>query len=154
MSEPNKSGVEELRQIISDLHVQLDELGNPPSPIAEVVDSTNTLRTNEYLCARDTILSKMISYYDAYIKELESLTNNVLSVQSELLDVLKKQSRMIKEKSDSKRAVRHSRANSKQDKSIDKNSNDKITTTKDGNTLKIDSKKRRTMTKKSTTSDK
>ena len=96
----------DLRDIISDLRMQLDKLGPPPSPVTQIVDSTNMLRMNEYLSARDSILSKMTRHYDVYIQELEALTNSMLGVQSDLLDVLKTQSTMIKESTDSKRTTR------------------------------------------------
>ena len=92
----------DLRDAISDLRMQIDKLGPPPLPITQIVDSTNVLRINEYLSARDSILSKMAQYYDEYIQELEALTSSMLGVQSDLLDVLKKQSSMIKETADSK----------------------------------------------------
>lgn len=103
-------GMDELRNTISELHKQLSELGTPPPSIAQVVDSTNILRTNEYLRARDALLSKLISSYGAYAKKLESLTSNVLDVQSGLLEVLKQQSSMIKEgRSDSAHVTKQTR---------------------------------------------
>ena len=88
-------GIAELRSLIGQLHVRLDEIGAPPSPLEEVVDSTNTLRTNEYLAAKDAVSSRLISYYGQYVDALASLADSVLDVQSGLIGVLREQSAML-----------------------------------------------------------
>ena len=95
--EPDSLGAEDLRLAINDLRARLDKMGPPPSPLAEVVDSTNTLRTNEYLSARDVICAEMLSHYGRYSRMLESVVRDALDVQSGLLEVLRAQSELLED---------------------------------------------------------
>lgn len=94
---PDSLGAEDLRLAINDLQERLDRMGPPPSPLAEVVDSTNTLRTNEYLSARGAIYAEMLLHYGRYARMLESVVRDALDVQSGLLDVLRAQSELLED---------------------------------------------------------
>lgn len=96
-TEPDSLGAEDLRLAINDLQARLDKMGPPPSPLAEVVDSTNTLRTNEYLSARDVIYAELLSHYTRYARMLESVVGDALDVQSGLLEVLRAQSELLED---------------------------------------------------------
>ena len=96
-TEPDGLGVEDLRLAINDLQARLDKMGPPPSPLAEVVDSTNTLRTNEYLSAKDAICAEMLSHYGRYARMLESVVRDALDVQSGFLEVLRAQSELLED---------------------------------------------------------
>lgn len=85
----------ELYDEITTLHEKLDGLGKPPVLMPEIVDSTNALRTNEYLKAKNDILAQLVSLYAAYSDHLTSLTGRVMEVQSGLVQVLRMQSEMI-----------------------------------------------------------
>lgn len=94
---PGSLGAEDLRLAINDLQARLDKMGPPPSPLAEVVDSTNTLRSNEYLSARGAIYAEMLSHYGRYARMLESVVRDALDVQSGLLEVLRAQSELLED---------------------------------------------------------
>ncbi len=96
-TEPDSLGAEDIRLAIDDLQARLDKMGPPPSPLAEVVDSTNTLRTNEYLSARDVICAELLSHYARYARMLESVVRDALDVQSGLLEVLRAQSELLED---------------------------------------------------------
>ena len=93
----DENKVAELYDAITLLHKKLDELGAPPVFMPEVVDSTNALRTNEYLEAKNDILAQLVSFYAAYTDHLTSLTGRVMDVQSGLVQVLRLQSAMIED---------------------------------------------------------
>ncbi len=105
-SEPDMRGVEDLRLAIAELHGQLDALGPPPSPVAEVVDSTNLLRTNVYLSAKDEASSNLLSCYMRYVRALESMMSGILEVQSEVIGVLKAYSARLDEDKGGRRTGR------------------------------------------------
>lgn len=94
----NTPKIEEIRQSIQDLHSELEKLGDPPVPITGLVNSTNILRTNEYLERVDYVKTDLISSYKDYAKLLESLAKSVLDIQAGLLDVLREQSAMMEKK--------------------------------------------------------
>ncbi len=96
-TEPDSLGAEDIRLAIDDLQARLDKMGPPPSPLAEVVDSTNTLRTNEYLSARGVIYAELLSHYARYARMLESVVGDALDVQSGLLEVLRAQSELLED---------------------------------------------------------
>lgn len=96
-TEPDSLGAEDLRLAINDLQARLDKMGPPPSPLAEVVDSTNTLRTNEYLSAKDEICAELLSHYARYARMLESVVGDALDVQSGFLEVLRAQSELLED---------------------------------------------------------
>ncbi|MCE2498004.1 MAG: hypothetical protein J4F28_03255 [Nitrosopumilaceae archaeon] len=96
-TEPDGLGVEDLRLAINDLQARLDKMGPPPSPLAEIVDSTNTLRTNEYLSAKDAVCAELLSHYGRYARMLESVVRDALDVQSGFLEVLRAQSELLED---------------------------------------------------------
>lgn len=96
-TEPDRLGAEDLRLAINDLQARLDKMGPPPSPLAEVVDSTNTMRANEYLSAKDAICAELLSHYGRYARMLESVVRDALDVQSGFLEVLRAQSELLED---------------------------------------------------------
>ena len=97
-TDPNTLKIEEIRQNIYDLHMKIEKLGDPPAPIVGLVDSTNILRTNEYLGRADNLKTDLILSYENYSELLESLAKSVIDIQAGLLEILREQSAMMEKK--------------------------------------------------------
>lgn len=89
--------VSELKHRLLELKKELDDLGEPVKEAPEMINTTNLLRTNEYLKKTDRIKTNLVSTYEQYTKELESLLSSVFEIQLELKELLKDQSNIMSE---------------------------------------------------------
>ncbi|MDH3696284.1 MAG: hypothetical protein OEQ15_03115 [Nitrosopumilus sp.] len=85
----------DLRKKIQEIQVDLDQLGPFPSNIPEMNDSTNLLRSNEYLLKANDKKTELLSVYRQYSESLEVLLSLVFDIQMDLKEILKEQSSMI-----------------------------------------------------------
>ena len=85
----------DLRKKIQEIQVDLDQLGSFPSNIPEMNDSTNLLRSNEYLLKANDKKTELLSVYRQYSESLEVLLSLVFDIQMDLKEILKEQSSMI-----------------------------------------------------------
>ena len=85
----------DLRKKIQEIQVDLDQLGPSPSNIPEMNDSTNLLRSNEYLLKVNDKKTELLSAYGKYSESLEELLSLVFDIQMDLKEILKEQSSMI-----------------------------------------------------------
>jgi len=90
-TDANTPKLKELRRRIYELDQRLDGPGEAPPHIAELVHTTNILRTNEYLMEKDEIKTSLIACYKEYVEDLEPLIKSILGLQSEMLEVLRMQ---------------------------------------------------------------
>ena len=86
----------ELRKQIQKITSELKSLGDSPE-IPELIQSTNLLRSNEYLVEVNSKRSELISTYKLYSKELEKMLATVFDIQRDLKEILKSQSSLISE---------------------------------------------------------
>lgn len=93
--------IAELRGEIARLGLQIESLGPAPEDMPEMIESANLLRKSEHLQKSDGAKSELISAYEEYASELESMLRSVFEIQGELKDILREQSRLI---SDGKKA--------------------------------------------------
>jgi hypothetical protein len=89
----------DLRKEIEFIENELSELGDPVSDIPEMIDSSNLLRTNEYLLKSDQKKTNLISTYAQYSASMETLLSSVFEIQTDLKNILYEQSLMIKSQS-------------------------------------------------------
>ncbi|MGQ0605878.1 MAG: hypothetical protein ACT4OD_02850 [Candidatus Nitrosotenuis sp.] len=89
------NNLNELKMRIKKAHEELANLGEPSSPLAEMISTTNILRLNEYLTKTDTKKTDLISDYIQYTKQLEQIVAMLFSIQTELKDLLKTEASMI-----------------------------------------------------------
>ena len=85
----------ELRKKIQEIRSEIDQLGPSPSNIPEMNDSTNLLRSNEYLLKVNDKKTELLSAYGQYSESLEELLSLVFEIQMDLKEILKEQSSMI-----------------------------------------------------------
>lgn len=87
--------INELRQKIHHVKLELDQLGDPIQNMPELITSTNLLRSNEYLAKVSKKQSELISAYEQYSISLEDITKSVFDIQNDLKNLLKAQSQLI-----------------------------------------------------------
>lgn len=90
--------------------MDLDQLGEPAADLPEMIESSNLLRTNEYLSKANEKKSELLVAYRQYSNALEELLSSVFDIQKDLKDILKQQSSLI---SDSPKRTSKSKAKSK-----------------------------------------
>ncbi|MGY5152115.1 MAG: hypothetical protein ACW9XA_07595 [Candidatus Nitrosopumilus sp. bin_6a] len=85
----------ELRKKIQEIQTSLDELGEPTTDIPQMIQTTNLLRSNEYLSKANEKKSELLIAYKQYSSALEELLSSVFDIQKDLKDILKEQSSLI-----------------------------------------------------------
>ncbi len=85
----------DLHKKIQQIHVDLNQLGDPVSEIPELISSANLLRANEYLSKANEKKTELLTIYAQYSTTLEKLLSSVFDIQNDLKDILKHQSSMI-----------------------------------------------------------
>ena len=86
--------LDEFRVRIQKINKELEELGKSES-IPELINSTNILRTNEFLTKSDSKKSELLKTYAEYLDQLENLLSAMFEIQTELKDIIKIQSSLI-----------------------------------------------------------
>lgn len=66
-------------------------------PLPELIDMTNLLRANEYLTKSNQGKTNLIVAYEEYTKKLEELVGSLLSIQSDLKEIVKTEAALIKD---------------------------------------------------------
>lgn len=87
--------IDDLRRKICEIKSELNQLGNPIPDIPELITSTNLLRSNEYLTKVSEKQSELLSAYEQYSAALENMVNTIFSIQNDLKNLLKEQSKLI-----------------------------------------------------------
>ncbi len=90
------NNLNELKIRIKKAREELAEMGLPEQPLPEMINTTNILRANEYLTKTDQGKTYLISAYEEYTKQLEDLATSLLSIQSDLKEIMKTKASMIK----------------------------------------------------------
>jgi hypothetical protein len=110
MSSLNK--VKKLQNNILQIKIELDHINKDQKPLPELINTTNMLRTNEYLQKANDAQLKLLTAYDEYSNELENLISsiskikgNISSLKSRLVS-RKKPKKKLKKKGLSKRKNR------------------------------------------------
>ncbi|MGI0004446.1 MAG: hypothetical protein ACREAX_04025 [Candidatus Nitrosotenuis sp.] len=68
---------------------ELANMGSSEQPMPEMINTTNVLRANEHLIKIDQAKTNLISTYEQYTKQLEDMAASLLSIQSDLKDIVK-----------------------------------------------------------------
>ena len=85
----------DLRKKIQEIQVDLTQLDKPVSDIPEMIESSNLLRSNEYLSQTNDKKTELLSAYEQYSVALEDLLTSVFDIQKDLKEILKEQSTLI-----------------------------------------------------------
>ncbi|MGH1569176.1 MAG: hypothetical protein ACRBBZ_08395 [Nitrosopumilus sp.] len=100
----------DLRKKIQEIQTTLDQLGEPATNLSEMIESSNLIRSNEYLSKANEKKSELLVVYRQYSTALEELLSSVFDIQKDLKDILKEQSTLI---SDSPKKTTKSKAKPK-----------------------------------------
>ena len=117
MSTSNK--VRELQNKIIQIKIELSEINKGEKPLPEFIDTTNMLRSNEYLQKANDKKSKLLTAYEEYTNELEKLVSviskikgNITSLNSRIKS-RKRPKKKIKKKRTNKRKILKRKTKSK-----------------------------------------
>ncbi len=91
-----------LRKKIQEIQSDLRQIDEPVSDMPEMIESTNLLRSNEYLSATNQKKTELLFAYEQYSKSLEELLESVFDIQKDLKEILKEQSSLISTKKSTK----------------------------------------------------
>lgn len=93
----------DLRKKIQNLSNELSLMDLSSPSIPQLINSANLLRSNETLTTANFKKSELISAYQQYSKELETMLENILEIQNDLQEILKAQISLISEKKTTKK---------------------------------------------------
>ena len=88
------NNIYDLRREIERIHSELDTIGDPASNIPELINSSNLLRSNEYLIKSNQIKTNLISVYAQYSASMGTLLSSLFEIQTDLKNILHEQSSM------------------------------------------------------------
>lgn len=84
-----------LKNQILKIRREINEIDESFKSIPEVIETTNILRENESLRLSNKKKSELISFYEQYTKQIESIVSSVFDIQNDLRDIVKTQSELI-----------------------------------------------------------
>ncbi len=76
--------INELQNKIIQIKTELSEINKEEKPLPEFIDTTNMLRSNEYLKKANETKSKLLIEYEKYTDELENLVTSISKIKSNL----------------------------------------------------------------------
>jgi hypothetical protein len=100
------NNLSELRSRIQRAQEDLEQIGLPESALPEVINMTNMLRENEYLTKTDQKKTELISAYAAYTKRLEESVKSLLSIETDLRELIKAKATMTAHRPKTRKAVK------------------------------------------------
>jgi len=74
------SKINELQNKIIQIKTELSEIKKDEKPLPEFIDTTNMLRSNEYLKKANETKSKLLIAYEEYTDELENLVRSISKI--------------------------------------------------------------------------
>ena len=103
----------DLRKKIQQAQFDLDQLGEPPVNMPEMIENSNLLRSNDYLSKTNQKKTELLISYEKYSKSLEELLLTVFDIQKDLKEILKDQSSLIPNSSKKKQTKPKSKSKRK-----------------------------------------
>jgi len=100
------NNLNDLRRRVQKAQEELAQIGAPEPPHPEVINTTNLLRTNEYLAKTDEKKTELLSAYEGYAKQLEQIVASLLSIRTDLNAVKAQTSRTKRKKPQKKQRVK------------------------------------------------
>jgi len=85
----------DLRKKIQEIRADLEQLGETPTDMPEMIASANLLHSNEHLSKTNEQKTKLLVAYEQYSAALEELLLTVFDIQKDLKEILKEQSSLI-----------------------------------------------------------
>ena len=79
--------INELQNKIIQIKKELSEINKEEKPLPEFIDSTNILRSNEYLKKSNETKSRLLISYEEYTNELENLVSSISKIKSNITNL-------------------------------------------------------------------
>lgn len=117
MSTSNK--VNELQNRIIQIKIELSEINKGEKPLPEFIDTTNMLRSNEYLQKSNDAKSILLTAYEEYTNELENLISSVSKIKGSITSLKSR----IKSRKKPKKNVKKKRTTKRKNKKRKSKSN-------------------------------
>ena len=117
------SKINELQNKIIQIKKELSEINKEEKPLPEFIDSTNILRSNEYLKKSNEEKSKLLISYEEYTNELENLVSSISKIKGDITNLKsriksrKKPKKKVTKKRILKRKSRKTKAKPRRSKS-------------------------------------
>jgi hypothetical protein len=89
------SSLNELKRRIETIQDEISKMDAPEQPHPEIINTTNLLRANEYFAKSDEKKTALLSAYAEYVKQMEQVIASLLSIQSDLRDIVKTEANII-----------------------------------------------------------
>ena len=87
-----------LQEKIQQIQTSLSEIDKSTIPMPELIESTNLLRSNEFLIKVNQKQNELLSTYEEYVSELKKMISTTIRAQINSLRKSQKKSRMPKRK--------------------------------------------------------
>jgi len=102
----------ELKRKIIQTKNELSALSNDQNPIPELINSTNLLRTNDFLIKTGEKKSELLTAYDQYAKQLENTLTKIIKIQDQLKKSVKKRSsrKTVRKKTKKKKSTKRKKS--------------------------------------------
>ena len=81
------SKINELQNKIIQIKTELSEINKEEKPLPEFIDTTNILRSNEYLKKSNEEKSKLLIAYEEYTNELENLVSSIYKIKGDITNL-------------------------------------------------------------------
>jgi len=78
------SKINELQNQIIQIKTELSEINKDEKPLPEFIDTSNMLRSNEYLKKSNDEKSKLLIAYEEYTDELENLVTSISKIKGNI----------------------------------------------------------------------
>jgi len=85
----SSKAISDLKNKINQAKSDLAKLEESNKQIPELINSTNLLRTNEFLTKTNTKETELLSLYELYFKEIENVLVDIKKIRIELKNSLK-----------------------------------------------------------------
>jgi predicted nucleic acid-binding Zn-ribbon protein len=79
--------INELQNKIIQIKTELSEINKDETPLPEFIDTTNMLRSNEYLKKSNEEKSKLLIAYEEYTDELENLVTSISKIKANITNL-------------------------------------------------------------------
>ena len=118
----NSEKIIELKKNIIQTKNELTEITTLKEPLPEFINTTNMLRTNEYLQKSNEKKSELITAYEKYVTELETLVLDIAKIKDKInklksnLTTNKKSKKKMRKKSKQRRKIRKRKSSSRRNK--------------------------------------
>ena len=99
----------ELQKIIEQTKQELEQIKQHEKPMPEFINTTNVIRSNEYLLKEIQTHAKLISVYEKYSQELEKMVLSTSVIKSKIKQLKSRINTRKKSKTKTKRRKKSSR---------------------------------------------